>query len=298
MTGPVFSNGGSILVTGGGSIGRGAEGVFADNCSITTLSNMGSIGAASGAPGRVAGTGVRANSGETINLLNNAAGATISGGKGGNRQHRRPGGDRRFERGNDHDARQQGAILAAVAAAACLRVDLGGAGVSNSGGITRLTNTGTITGGLGGGGNTSGAVGFGGAGIVNSGTIRTLTNSGTIGGGMGGSTLSGGGGGAGVSNSGTIKALTNNGTINGGAGGGTISSANIGGAGGAGVSNASGATITSLENAKGTTISGGDGEGALRAARAARGSETPEQSRRSSTMGRSAAETAAPATSR
>jgi hypothetical protein len=33
------SNGGAIPVTGGGSIGGGAEGVFAENCSITTLSN-------------------------------------------------------------------------------------------------------------------------------------------------------------------------------------------------------------------------------------------------------------------
>ena len=50
VTGPVLANGGSILATGPGSIAGGAEGVFAENCSITTLSNQGSIGAASGAP--------------------------------------------------------------------------------------------------------------------------------------------------------------------------------------------------------------------------------------------------------
>jgi hypothetical protein len=49
VSGPISSNSGAITVTGGGSIGGGAEGVFAENCSITTLSNMGSIGAATGA---------------------------------------------------------------------------------------------------------------------------------------------------------------------------------------------------------------------------------------------------------
>ena len=83
VTGPVLSNGESILVTGGGSIAGGAEGVFAENCSITTLSNKGAIGAASGAPGGAGGIGVLTNSGRTINLLSNATGATISGGKEG-----------------------------------------------------------------------------------------------------------------------------------------------------------------------------------------------------------------------
>ncbi len=83
VAGPVFSNGGSILVTGGGSIAGGREGVFAKNCSITTLLNEGSIGAASGAPGAAGGIGVRSNSSQTINLLTNATGATISGGAGG-----------------------------------------------------------------------------------------------------------------------------------------------------------------------------------------------------------------------
>jgi hypothetical protein len=47
VTGPVFSNGGAITVTNSGSIANGAEGVYVENYSITTLSNMGSIGAAS-----------------------------------------------------------------------------------------------------------------------------------------------------------------------------------------------------------------------------------------------------------
>ena len=188
VTGPVLSNGGSILVTGGGSIAGGAEGVFAENCSITTLSNKGAIGAASGAPGGAGGIGVLTNSGRTINLLSNANGATISGGKEG-------GGS---------------------------ASGLGGAGVSNAGTITKLTNAGKIDGGSGGS--------FGGHGLSNAGTITTLINSGAVSGGAGGSTTFG-----------------------------------AGGEGGVGVSNAAHATIGSLTNTRGATISGGNGgSGALR----------------------------------
>ena len=56
----------------------------------------------------------------------------------------------------------------------------GGAGVSNSGAITTLTNNGGITGGAAKG---SFADATGGAGVSNSGTIMTLTNSGMISGG-------------------------------------------------------------------------------------------------------------------
>jgi hypothetical protein len=82
VTGPILANGGSILVTGGGSIAGGAEGVFAENCSITTLSNMGSIGAAIGAPAGAGGAGVLTNSGPDHHLLSNATGGKISGGNG------------------------------------------------------------------------------------------------------------------------------------------------------------------------------------------------------------------------
>ena len=146
-TGPILSNGGSILVTGGGNIGGGAEGVFAKNCSITTLLNNGSIGAATGAPRGAGGIGVLTNSGRTINLLNNAAGAMISGGKGGGASFGSAGGP-------------------------------GGAGAWNSGTITTLTNSGTIRGGRG--GFASGVGGSGGAGVSNSGTITRLSNSGAI----------------------------------------------------------------------------------------------------------------------
>ena len=52
VTGPVFSNGGAIAITSSGSISKGREGVFAKNFSITTLSNKGSIGAATRRSGR------------------------------------------------------------------------------------------------------------------------------------------------------------------------------------------------------------------------------------------------------
>jgi hypothetical protein len=67
-----------------------------------------------------------------------------------------------------------------------------------------------------------GAGGGGGAGVSNSGTVATLTNSGAISGGTGGDALTrgvGGGGGAGIANSGTIATLTNGGAIDGGNGG-------------------------------------------------------------------------------
>ena len=73
---------------------------------------------------------------------------------------------------------------------------MGGAGVSNAGTITTLSNSGKISGGNGG----AGRGGAGGAGVSNAGTITTLTNSGTISGGGGGSAFgpAGGAGGAGI----------------------------------------------------------------------------------------------------
>ena len=129
----------------------------------------------------------------------------------------------------------------------------GGAGVSNKGTITTLTNSRTIEGGVAG---PATAGGVGGAGVSNAGTITTLTNSGAISGGNGGSGVSGGAGGAGVSNTGTITTLTNSGAISGGNGG---SGRFSGGAGGAGVSNtgAIAAVINSGVIAGGTPGIGG-----------------------------------------
>ena len=92
------------------------------------------------------------------------------------------------------------------------RIVAGGAGVSNAGTITTLnnSNSGKITGGL-----AFGERPTGGAGVSNAGTITTLNNSGAIGGGRasGSGTFSKGVGGAGVSNSGTIRTLSNSGRI-------------------------------------------------------------------------------------
>ncbi len=158
---------------------------------ITTLTNSDAIsggngGAAyfAGGAGGAGGAGVSNAKGAIIGSLNNATGATISGGGGG------------------------------------LLSGAGGAGVSNAGTIATLTNSGAISGGNGGnGGPTAGVGGAGGIGVSNSGTVTTLTSSGTISGGAGGGGRSGGAGGDGIANSGTIATLTNSGLIEGGKGG-------------------------------------------------------------------------------
>ena len=132
--------------------------------------------------------------------------------------------------------------------------------MANTGTITSLANSGTISGGNGGNGaNFRSAGGAGGAGIWNSGAIGPIANGGTIEGGLGGKgSFSGGAGGSGIGNSGTITSLSNKGTISGGSGGrgfGIIGPAGFGGAGGAGVSNAG--TIASLTNSG--KIGGGSG---------------------------------------
>ena len=176
LTGPVFANGGNISVLSSGTIGGGRVGVFAQHCGIDTLTNNGSIGAAHGAPGGAGGIGVRANAGQAIGLLDNATGATISGGRGGFGFTSRS-------------------------------VGMGGVGVSSAGTIAALTNSGGIEGGNGGRGFFAGT---GGAAIANSGTFTTLTNMAVIRGGAGGSGSSGGGaGGAGLTNAGTLRTLSN-----------------------------------------------------------------------------------------
>ena len=275
----LFNNGtiGSLMNSAGKTIsggnggthdGQGARGVFNIDI-ITTLTNSGAISGGQGGAGTAGaggglggggGTGVD-NDGPSamIGSFSNLKGGTISGGNGG---------------------AGTGATLGAGG--------IGGAGVSNGGVITSLSNKGTISGGqggvtnaavggaggagvanetgatitaltnaagatIGGGGGASGAArgGAGGAGLTNSGMIGII-NSGSILGGGGGS--SGGVGGAGVENSGSIQALTNSGaiaTIRGGEGGRGVTGA----AGGAGVANSG--SIIVLGNSG--TISGGRG---------------------------------------
>ena len=146
VIGPVLSNGGAIRVTRSGSIGGGAEGVFAKNFSITTLSNKGSIGAASGALGGLAGVGGAA-----------ALGVDQLGPDDQPPNQRK----RRHDQRRKRRRRRSGCTSGRVGGA-------GGSGVSNAGTITTLNNSGKITGGKGGAGVTGGA---GGAGVSNGGTI-------------------------------------------------------------------------------------------------------------------------------
>ena len=100
---------------------------------VKALTNNGTIsGGIGGRQGGTGGAGVRANSGQTINLLSNAAGAKISGGMGGPFGF----GDETIRGGNPAGGRSS--------------FGAGGAGIANSGTINTLTNRGTISGGAGG----------------------------------------------------------------------------------------------------------------------------------------------------
>ena len=292
VAGPILSTGGSITVTTRGAVDGGPTGVWAQNCGVGTLRNSGAIAGAIGASGAPGGIGVL-NSGQTIDLLSNAAGATISGGSGGGGNSGGAGGAALSNAGVLTTLKNSGLIRGGEGRSSG---GTGGAGLSNAGTITTLNNRGTISGGgggrgtyfsggsnggaggagvsnaatittlrnigaiRGGGGGSGGTGGAGGAGLSNAGTITTLSNKGTIGGGNGGlaSPYGGGAGGAGLSNAGTLTKLSNSGAITGGSGTGGGDYGD-GGAGGAGLSNASDATIASLHNATGGTILGGSG---------------------------------------
>jgi len=214
--GPVFGTGGNIIVEVGASIGGGPTGVYAQNFGIGTLSNQGAIDGATGAlNGGVGGIGVLTNSGQTINLLSNAASATISGGANGSRSSGGLGGAGISNSGMIKTLTNSGKIVGGTGAGNS-NTGLGGMGLSNSGTITKLSNSGQIV-----GGSYGSESGPGGIGISNSGTLATLINSGTISGGRGSYGERGTKGvfddtALGVANSGTIKTLTNSGTISGG----------------------------------------------------------------------------------
>ena len=191
-----------------GAAGTIYYGVSAVSCSITALTNNGMINGGPGAYGPQA-SGVFSAIGVTIGTITNNSGGTISG-------------------------------------RTATEIGKGGSGVSNSGTITTLNNSGAIKG-------VSGISG-GGAGVSNSGTITTLTNNATISGGS--ANPNGGTGGAGVSNLHQITTLTNFGTISGGKGVRPVPGV---GPGGAGVFNAMGATIGSLINKTTGMILGASG---------------------------------------
>jgi hypothetical protein len=276
VTGPVYGTGGSIAVGNVGAITGGSYGVFAENCSIQTLTNNGFINATPN--GAFGGTAVLNL--QTIGALENETTGTIVSGSSAYAVH---------NVGIVQALTNKGNISGGTGV-------LGGSGVFNDfdGTIVALSNSGTIGGGpsnyLGGNGvinqgiiqsianNTGGTIGggpsaaHGGAGVWNvadSGfvsTIGLLSNSAgaTVSGGAGYSGAAGkngGSGGVGVYNAGPtgnfivtlpmITTLSNSGSILGGAGG----TGAAGGAGAAGVEN--GGTISTLSNSR--KINGGAG---------------------------------------
>ena len=146
ISGPIFSNGGAIRITGSGSISGGPDGVDAFKCPITTLTNQSGATVGSGDGNAAIPGGAGVSNASTITTSTN--GGKIAGGNGGSG-------------GNTGGA--------------------GGAGASNAETITTLTNSGKIGGGNGGSGGTFGAAG--GVGVSNVGTTITLTNSDAISGG-------------------------------------------------------------------------------------------------------------------
>jgi hypothetical protein len=73
VSGPILSTGGSITVNGAGAINGGPDGIDAVTCSISTLSNSGTVGGGAGGASAAGGGGVF--SAQTITTLTN--GGTI-----------------------------------------------------------------------------------------------------------------------------------------------------------------------------------------------------------------------------
>jgi hypothetical protein len=287
--GPILATGGDITIDVGAGVAGGPTGVAAQNCGIGALSNSGAIGGAAGGHGGAGGVGVLAASGQTVDLLTNAKGATIRGGNGGSGVTPGAGGAAVLNAGTITSLTNSGKIAGGWSGGPGAPA---GAGVSNAGKIATLINSGAITGG----GNSSKRVASAaaGAGVSNTSTITSLTNnkSGTISGGKASARFSSATGGAAVANAGAIMTLTNSGTISGGVANGGAGANRIGGAtggdglsnagtmmtvinggaveggaasdyvhttGGAGVSNRTGAKISNLTNKVGGAIAGGSG---------------------------------------
>ena len=209
-----LTNDGTIVGGAGpGTLERGGAGVAnifspsSGTASITTLTNNGTIiGGQGEGSSSVGGTGLANANGSSIGSLDNSKGATIGGGAG-------LGGP---------------------------GLGGGGAGIGNEGEISKLSNEGTISGGMGPAGGFVSNVGL----YNDLGTITTLTNSGAIVGGTATAAI--------FNYNGRITTATNSGAVTGGSGA-------PGEAGGAGLSNSFISRILSLTNAKGGVISGGNG---------------------------------------
>jgi hypothetical protein len=252
--GPVFSNGGAINVLGGGRISGVPTGVNALSCSISALTNTGSIGGFAATNPVVPG-GVAVSNSQTITTLTN--GGTINGGHGGPDGAGGTGIDNvQFTGAAINTLTNNGTINGGAGGV----FGPGGFGVFNGrlGVVSALDNNATIRGGAGGfGGGALTGPGFGGGGVVNVGTITTLTNNGFILGGAGGgaSSMQASSGNYGLGNAGAITTLANAGTIRGGAGGHATQAFGFGGSGGDGVVNSE--TFTTLTSSG--TIAGGQG---------------------------------------
>ena len=144
---PIDSNGGSITVDAAGTI---FFGVSASSCSITTLTNNGTINGGPGSFGPGA-SGVFSAAGVTIGTINNNKSGTISGrtvteiGRGGSGVS---------NAGTITTLSNSGAIRGVSGPSG------GGAGVSNSGTVSMLTNIGMISGGNANPGGGSGGTGL------------------------------------------------------------------------------------------------------------------------------------------
>ncbi len=261
---------------GGGSNkpagGAGGAGISNVGDGTIQIDNSGSITGAAGGrasiyTGGAGGAGI-SNAGSGTTIITNHSGAVITGGAGGygygySGAYPLPGvgggagglGISIAGSGTTTIINELGATISGGAGGFCTYnfPDGGGAGVSGTG--FTLTNSGTITGGVGGDGgfnaNSYGALlasgAPGGAGVSGSGF--SLTNSGTISGGNGGGShyANGGNGGAGVHVlSGSGATITNSlgGTIAGGSGG----TGGTGVSGGNGIQVDSGGSISTLTN--------------------------------------------------
>ena len=150
--GSLMNAGGATIRGGdGGSAsagGTGGAGV-ANSGTIRTLTNNGTISGGNGGAGSLAGgaggAGI-ANSGAITTLTNRGRSAAA---RAAPASSRRRGRRRDYELRHDHDADQQAGRSTAAPAALAIRPAQwpGGAGVWNSGTITTLTNSGTISGG-------------------------------------------------------------------------------------------------------------------------------------------------------
>lgn len=269
-TGFAINNSGTLAGGGGGRGGMGGDGKAGSAGGYGYHGGTGGNGAHGGTAGS-GGAGGAAVNGSGLSVTNAVAGI-IMGGAGGMAGNGGTGGNAGNAGGGYYNGTQGNSGYSRPGG-------VGGAGGSaiSGGAGTTVSNSGFITGGLGGGGGTGGggvSGGIGGlAGNGVAGTSLNLVNnvSGSIAGGAGGAGGTGGLSGSGASGaaggnavSGTSMTIANNGVLAGGAGGGGgnggaargLSPGGTGGAGGAGGAAVTGNAIMLVNNGM---ITGGNG---------------------------------------